>query len=812
MGFFKRDDASSCSDESSGAEIFKSIPKASSAFCIWKIEGLRTISLGRTKVGTFLSDSAYLIYAASARDGALPYPGMPTKELKDSQTVRAVHFWVGADCDSSVSGAAALRAAELDSQLGATILLREAQGRESPRFLAYFRQRLLAVEQPRSDEESRGASLHRLSGTGLPVLTELEPLDWSSFSSRDVILLDVRDRSVLFLWLGSNSEPLHRSHALKMLDERKKNNKQVARVFVVEDGYEKTLQPEGRELLDEILEPSRRFVSPEPLVRTYPASSSIKLYKCNEQTGKYKVAELKSGPILRTDLESDSVFLLDRGEAGVWAWVGKEANAKERLEALRNARGFVKKKGYSSSVPVGRALEGHEPPEMRCWLRGWAESKSRPLMLPASFEPDYMSERPRLAAECQLVDDGTGERSLWRSKDGAALEEVDDFGLLYAGACYVLRYKYGYGRRTRCIVYCWEGVHSACNDREAALEAACALAEEESAQLVRSSQGKEPAHLLQIYNGKLTILTGPHRTAPPNKYLVRVYGSTPYKSKAVERPLRASSLDSGGVFILFSASPVVWCGSRSTGDAREASRRLAPPTAPLLCEGKEDDEFWTQLGGKGVCNMESVDYDEEEMEKHFYHLKTEKDAFIGDEILGFAQSSLLPEAAWLLDAGNVIWLWIGSYTAHKPLKEYVEEAKIFLYTHPASRDRNTIISVIKQGLEPPTFIGLFDNWNHNLLRDYRPLGALRSSVQEQDALINDIMAIKMASEFDNFVKYPLTILRNDPEKLPPGVDVSRKELHLTFDDFMSVFKMEPAEFEKLPTWRRQRLKQTAGLF
>lgn len=60
-------------------------------------------------------------------------------------------------------------------------------------------------------------------------------------------------------------------------------------------------------------------------------------------------------------------------------------------------------------------------------------------------------------------------------------------------------------------VYCWEGVHSACNDREAALEAACLLAEEESAQLVRSSQGKEPAHLLQIYNGKLTILTGPHR-------------------------------------------------------------------------------------------------------------------------------------------------------------------------------------------------------------------------------------------------------------------------------------------------------------
>ncbi|XP_014204083.1 villin-like protein quail [Copidosoma floridanum] len=829
MGFFKRDDASTCSDESS-SEIFKSIPKGSTAFCIWKIEGMRAISLGRTKMGTFLSDSAYLIYAASARDGPLPYPGMPTKELKESQSVRAIHFWVGEHCEASVSGAAALRAAELDSQLNSgALLMREAQGRESSRLLGYFRQGYLVFEQPPLLDDSPAVvecSAHRLGGTAVPVLTELRPVDWSNFSSRDVIVIDVRARSVIFLWLGSNSEPLHKSHALKLIDERKKNSSSnnnnnstvETRVFVVEDGYEQTLQPEARKLFDEILDPKRRFVSPKPLVQTYLPASSIKLYKCNEQTGKYKVAELKSGPIFRSDLESDSVFLLDRGEAGVWAWVGRDASSKERLEAVRNARGFVKKKGYSPSVPVGRALEEHEPVEMRCWVRGWAESRSRPLMLPASFEPDYMSERPKLAAECQLVDDGSAERVLWRldSRTAEGLVLVPDGDgqpvCFYAEACYVLSYKYGYGRRSRSIVYCWEGVHSPCNDRELAIEAACALAEEESAQLVRTSQGKEPAHLLQIYNGKLIILAGPHRDAPPKKYLVRVYGSTPYTSKALERPLRASSLDSGGVFILHSSSPMVWCGSRSTGDAREASRRLVPISVPLVCEGKEDDEFWAQLGGKGIGKMESSNAEGEEMEKHFYHLKTEKEMFVGEEVLGFTQNSLLPEATWLLDIGNVIWVWIGNYSVSKPLKDYVQDAKIFLYTHPASRDRDTIISITKQGLEPPTFIGLFDNWNHNLLRDYRPFESLRTSVQERNGLTNDIMAIKMASEFDNFVKYPLILLKSDPDKLPAGVNVSRKEMHLTFDDFMSVFKMEPAEFEKLPAWRRQRLKQTAGLF
>lgn len=73
-------------------------------------------------------------------------------------------------------------------------------------------------------------------------------------------------------------------------------------------------------------------------------------------------------------------------------------------------------------------------------------------------------------------------------------------------------------------------------------------------------------------------------------------------------------------------------------------------------------------------------------------------------------------------------------------------------------------------------------------------------------------SMKSSSEFDSYIKYPLKILKADPENLPSGVDVSRKEMHLTFDNFIAVFNMEPDEFAKLPAWKRQRLKQTAGLF
>lgn len=215
--------------------------------------------------------------------------------------------------------------------------------------------------------------------------------------------------------------------------------------------------------------------------------------------------------------------------------------------------------------------------------------------------------------------------------------------------------------------------------------------------------------------------------------------------------------------------------------------------------------------GKGHYDSETGEIGID-MEKHLYECKVIDGIFVGDEVLGFTQNSLLPEAAWLLDTGSIIWVWLGNYSQFKSLERCVDSASTFLYTHPAGRDRNTLISVIKQGLEPPTFIGLFENWNHNHLRDYRPFEHTKMFLQGKEPVTNYIQTGKSSSDFDAFVKYPLRILRNEPEHLPTGIDVFKKEMHLTYDDFTSVFKMNPSEFEKLPAWRRQRLKQAAGLF
>ncbi|XP_054468100.1 dematin isoform X2 [Anoplopoma fimbria] len=49
-------------------------------------------------------------------------------------------------------------------------------------------------------------------------------------------------------------------------------------------------------------------------------------------------------------------------------------------------------------------------------------------------------------------------------------------------------------------------------------------------------------------------------------------------------------------------------------------------------------------------------------------------------------------------------------------------------------------------------------------------------------------------------------------KLPPGVDRTRLERHLSLDQFQEIFEMPIAEFDRLSLWRRNELKKKASLF
>ena len=66
-------------------------------------------------------------------------------------------------------------------------------------------------------------------------------------------------------------------------------------------------------------------------------------------------------------------FIVDNGPNGIWVWVGKKASPKERSEAMRNAQGYVTKKGYPSHTAVTRVIDGGEPVEFKALFSSWKE-------------------------------------------------------------------------------------------------------------------------------------------------------------------------------------------------------------------------------------------------------------------------------------------------------------------------------------------------------------------------------------------------------------------------------------------------------
>lgn len=67
------------------------------------------------------------------------------------------------------------------------------------------------------------------------------------------------------------------------------------------------------------------------------------------------------------------VFILDHEDSGIWVWVGNDVRDKERVDAIRNARGFVKKKKYKNSTPVTRVVDMAEPFEFKMLFINWQD-------------------------------------------------------------------------------------------------------------------------------------------------------------------------------------------------------------------------------------------------------------------------------------------------------------------------------------------------------------------------------------------------------------------------------------------------------
>lgn len=83
-------------------------------------------------------------------------------------------------------------------------------------------------------------------------------------------------------------------------------------------------------------------------------------------------------------------------------------------------------------------------------------SGPKPSLLVSKYDAVTMEDRPALAAETQLIDDGTGSLTIWRIKQSHVVEiPKERHGYFFSGDCYIILYTYQTSSEQKHLLYCW---------------------------------------------------------------------------------------------------------------------------------------------------------------------------------------------------------------------------------------------------------------------------------------------------------------------------------------------------------------------
>ncbi|KAH0513463.1 Villin-1 [Microtus ochrogaster] len=567
----------------------------------------------------------------------------------------------------------------------------------------------------------------------------------------------------------------------------------------VVEGEKEGDSPELMAIMNHVLGQRKELKAaiPDTVVES-AAKAALKLYHVSDSEGKLVVREVATRPLTQDLLSHEDCYILDQGGLKIFVWKGKKANEQERSGAMNQALNFIKAKQYPPSTHVEVQNDGAESAIFQQLFQKWTVPNqttglgktytvgSVAKVEQVKFDAASMHVQPQVAAQQKMVDDGSGEVQVWRIEN-LELVPVDSkwLGHFYGGDCYLLLYTYLIGEKEHYLLYIWQGSQASQDEIAASAYQAVILDQKYNDEPVqiRVTMGKEPPHLMSIFKGRMVVYQGgtsrENNTEPvPSTRLFQVRGTSANNTKAFEVTARATSLNSNDVFILKTPSCCyLWCGKEETQ----------------------------------VINP------------RLFECSNQTGRFVATEIFDFSQDDLEEDDVFLLDVWDQVFFWIGKHANEEEKKAAATTVQEYLKTHPGNRDPDTPIIVVKQGNEPPTFTGWFLAWDPfkwSNAKSYDDLKAELGNSGDWSQIADDVMNPKM----DVFTAgttlssgplpiFPLEQLVNKPvEELPEGVDPSRKEEHLSVEDFTKALGMTPAAFSALPRWKQQNLKKEKGLF
>ncbi|KAM9123109.1 villin-1 [Pangshura tecta] len=819
-------------------KVTKTLNRTTPGLQIWRIEKMEMVPVPPKSYGNFYEGDCYVLLATHKTGNSFRYD---------------VHYWLGRESSQDEQGAAAIYTTQLDEHLGGVAVQhREAQGNESNVFKGHFKQGLIykkgGVASGMKHVETNTYNVQRLlhvKGKKNVVAGEVE-MSWNSFNQGDVFLLDLG--KIIIQWNGPESNRAERLKAMNLAkDIRDRERGGRAQVAVV-DGEDEASTPGLMKILTHVLG-NRREIKPAipDTVVDQKLKTILKLYHVSDAEGNLVIQEVATRPLTQDLLQHEDCYILDQGGLTIYVWKGRKSTKEEKQQAMNRALGFIKVKNYSPSTRVQTENDGAESAMFKQLFQKWTVSnqtsglgKTHSLGKVAKveqvkFDATTLHAKPAVAAQQKMVDDGSGEVEVWRIEDlELAPVEKRWLGHFYGGDCYLILYKYLVNNKQHYIIYIWQGRHASKDEITASAYQAVALDQQynNAAVQVRVPMGKEPAHLMAIFRGKMVVYAGgtsrAGNTEPvPSTRLFHVHGTNEYNTKAFEVPPRASSLNSNDVFVLKTqACCYLWYGKGCSGDEREMAKTVADLIAKteklVIAEGQEPDNFWVALGGKSqYANSKRLQEETLSIMPRLFECSNQTGTFVATEITDFNQDDLEDDDVFLLDTWDQVFFWIGEHANEAEKEAAAVMAQEYLCTHPSGRDLDTPIIVVKQGHEPPTFTGWFLAWDPLKWSDkksYEELKAELGKDSEFSQLTTEITSQDVFTATTTFRSrtlqtFPPELLVNKSlDDLPEGVDPSRKEEHLARDDFNAIFGMPQPAFAALPLWKQQKLKKEKGLF
>lgn len=837
---------------------------------IWRIEKLDVVSQDPKDAGHFHSGDCYIL--------------LNTYEGKDGRRNQDVHFWLGEKSSQDEQGAAAYKTVEIDTKLGGKpVQHREVQGYESKLFMSYFPKGIQYLEGGvesgfrHVDPTKFDARLFHLKGKRNVRVQQVERKS-TSLNQGDVFILDMG--LTLYQWNGSGANKYEKFKALELITNIKNSERggKAKLVFLEHD-----TKNADSEAFYKALGGSDGIKSAEQggSDDEVKAAEPVTLFRVSDASGSLKVDKVADTKLERKMLDASDVFIVDSG-AEVFVWVGDKATKQEREKSMEHAAAYLKSNNRPAWVPITRIIATGETPPFKALFQRWDEPKkvqfdkkadAKDQKADAKALADVSALYKKTAATTEkMVDNATGKLTVWRIKNLKKDElPKEEYGQFFAGDSYIVLYAYKKGTKDAWVIYFWQGRDSSSDEKAASALLTVDLDDALGGEpvQVRVTQGSEPQHFLALFKGKMVVHDGGYGSSFGNRKeedvkqapvaLYHIHGQTEINTYAVQTGLAAASLNSGDCFALNTPEAVyTWVGKGANEAERKAAASISKVVGGIrknvaVDEGKEPDEFWTALGGKGEYPT-SKELNAGNVEPRLFHCTTAKTgSFKVDEIFNYSQDDLINDDVIILDAYSEVFVWVGHDSTKDERDNAFRAALDYVKNINDGRSANTPVFKVAAGSEPPNFTCHFHGWDDKKASAFedpykKALSAIGTKGAAQDAKSPAAAGAGAAAAAGAGAgaagsKFQVKVAPQAQKKTPvkaelvtaadigyadwksstasaddvragkvANMDMANKELYVNDKEFEAIFKTNKTAWQALPAWKRTQAKQTARLF